>query len=193
MKQGFAGKISLNIEIRFVLQKYSKCISHPFAFSYQDQISRGFIGFNVPEKKDLDTKALNLGEAWHLYLSKLEEEAAYLTEPEGGEEEICACAECCVRTSISDFKDLHRFLFQASYEVMYEGYMLNKEDTETASDTLANDDNMNDEDNSLLPDKSIGISRRNDTVAKDDKVTENTVNIMKSILCDEEDDTCAIM
>ena len=48
------------------------------------------------EKLDLDSYHLTREEAWQLYLTKLEEEANYLTVPEEAEEDICTCPTCIV-------------------------------------------------------------------------------------------------
>ena len=48
------------------------------------------------EKLDLDSYHLTREEAWQLYLTKLEEEANYLTVPEEVEEDICTCHTCIV-------------------------------------------------------------------------------------------------
>ena len=48
------------------------------------------------EKLDIDSYHLTREEAWQLYLTKLEEEANYLTVPEEVEEDICTCPTCIV-------------------------------------------------------------------------------------------------
>ena len=60
---------------------------------------------------------------------------------------------------------------QASYEVFYEGFMLHSK----YSDSIANNDT------DIV------------TLASDDKVTENTANIMKSILQENENTMYVIM
>eukprot|EP00090_Calanus_glacialis_P006247 TRINITY_DN14888_c0_g1_i5.p1 TRINITY_DN14888_c0_g1~~TRINITY_DN14888_c0_g1_i5.p1 ORF type:complete len:181 (+),score=49.00 TRINITY_DN14888_c0_g1_i5:76-618(+) len=101
-------------------------------------------GTNPPNCQPLSRE-----EAWEFYLAKLDEEANYLTVPEEVEEDICTCPSCT-----------------ASYEVLYEGYMLHSK----YSDIIANNDTAN------------------VTLASDDEV-----KMMKSILHEKENTMCVIM
>eukprot|EP00090_Calanus_glacialis_P006243 TRINITY_DN14888_c0_g1_i1.p1 TRINITY_DN14888_c0_g1~~TRINITY_DN14888_c0_g1_i1.p1 ORF type:complete len:169 (+),score=50.29 TRINITY_DN14888_c0_g1_i1:34-540(+) len=109
----------------------------------EDKGHSSFLRRRVSEAK------LSREEAWQFYLAKLDEEANYLTVPEEVEEDICTCPSCT-----------------ASYEVLYEGYMLHSK----YSDIIANNDTAN------------------VTLASDDEV-----KMMKSILHEKENTMCVIM
>ena len=82
---------------------------------------------------------------------------------------------------------------QASYELLYEGYLLHTKPTETIASTDTDNAAHASDDEMMYAGYMLQSKKSYNDSSNDENVTKNTANIMKSILYEKDDDICLIM